>query len=556
MTRNLLIKNNIWVGPALAPVLAEVVCRFPAFQDSVVSQISSSASVFDPASPVRQAKPRAQAPGAPGFALPKPEFRSPRGEDIASARRQDVRNDRKQDPIRDPRQDALARRDARDAVRDTVRDAQRETRENNGLGRRERVADAQAADDVQARDRAQARDAQGRDPWAERAADAAVSPEVATQDRTPALEASPEAVSAQAYAEVLQAEEGSVEDTQGLIEAANVETLQLAEPVVAQLVPEASLSQVVLAEAAETKAAGAAEIADPAGAAQTAAGSSGAPSLAGAIVAGAALAAQQGVAPTGASVVSGESEAAAGAATSIGAKEAHGAALLAQASGDDAQVAEAKSADSKPADIKPADAKALQTFAETLTLANQAAPSARTDIQTAQTNLALAQGAPDASTAQAAAEQRPSPEATRPTPMHALPLEIGLQAMAGSKRFDIRLDPAELGRVDVRLEFNDDGTVTASLTADRVETLQMLQRDARTLERAFEQAGLKSSEGGIDFQLRDQGQGERQAQREQEQQSSHSRRSRAGDDAMTEMKSVEAAVLRRLARPGGVDLVI
>ncbi len=355
----------------------------------------------------------------------------------------------------------------------------------------------------------------------------------------------------------MQAEEGSVEDTQGLIEAAIIETVQLAEPVVAKLAPEAALSENILAAAAGTSEATAAtEAAGPAEPAAVTAGLSGAQSLAGAALAGAALAAQPVADQTGASIVAGGSHPAGGGEIRIEAKEAHGAALPAQASGDNAGIGEAKSADSKPADIKPADAKALQTFAETLTQANQAAPSARTDIQTAQTNLALAQGAPDASAAQAAAEQRPAPETTRPTPMHALPLEIGLQAMAGSKRFDIRLDPAELGRVDVRLEFNDDGTVTASLTADRVETLQMLQRDARTLERAFEQAGLKSSEGGIDFQLRDQGQGERQAQREQEQQSSQSRRSRAGDDAMTEMKSVEAAVLRRLARPGGVDLVI
>lgn len=43
----------------------------------------------------------------------------------------------------------------------------------------------------------------------------------------------------------------------------------------------------------------------------------------------------------------------------------------------------------------------------------------------------------------------------------------------------------------------------ARLIVDRVETLGLLQREAKTLERAFEQAGLKSSEGGIDLTLRD-----------------------------------------------------
>ena len=70
-------------------------------------------------------------------------------------------------------------------------------------------------------------------------------------------------------------------------------------------------------------------------------------------------------------------------------------------------------------------------------------------------------------------------------------------------RFEIRLDPADLGRIDVRLDMGDDGIVKAHLTVDKVETLALLQRDARTLERAFEQAGLKPSDGGVDLTLRD-----------------------------------------------------
>ncbi|MGL5362496.1 MAG: flagellar hook-length control protein FliK [Bosea sp. (in: a-proteobacteria)] len=508
-----------------------------------MSQINSSASMFDPASPVRQAKPRARAAESSGFALPKPEFRSPRGEEISSARRQDVRAERKQDAARDPRQDALSRRDARDAVRDSVRDAVRDTRENNGLGRRERAEEAPTSGQA----------SKARDPWAERAADAAAAQDVAAAASPPVDQVPPEAVSEQAAAEALKTEEGSVEDTQSQIEAAIIETVQLAEPVIVTLSPEAALSQTALAEASEvTAVAGAAaETAAPTDSTEAAPGLAGAQTLAGAAVAGAALATQQGAAQTNTSIVASDNGSAASAATKIETKEAQGATMVAQASND-----ELKDVEAKPTEPKPVEAKALQSFSEVLTQANQAAaPTSRTDVQTAQTTLALAQGA-DATATQAATEQRPAPEGTRPTPMHALPLEIGLQAMAGSKRFDIRLDPAELGRVDVRLEFNEDGTVTASLTADRVETLQMLQRDARTLERAFEQAGLKSSDGGIDFQLRDQGQGERQAQREQDQPNAHGRHRRGGEDAMTEMKSVEAAVLRRLARPGGVDLVI
>jgi flagellar hook-length control protein FliK len=87
-------------------------------------------------------------------------------------------------------------------------------------------------------------------------------------------------------------------------------------------------------------------------------------------------------------------------------------------------------------------------------------------------------------------------------PLAAVPVEIGLRSLSGLSRFEIRLDPEDLGRVDVRLDIDGD-KVQARLTVDRVETLALLQRDARTLERAFEQAGLKPAEGGIDLTLRD-----------------------------------------------------
>ena len=106
--------------------------------------------------------------------------------------------------------------------------------------------------------------------------------------------------------------------------------------------------------------------------------------------------------------------------------------------------------------------------------------------------------------------EAPLPPGAKAIPPGAVPVEIGLRTLQGLREFQIRLDPAELGRVDVRLEINDDKTVSARVVVDRVETLHLLQRDAKTLERAFEQAGLKSSDGGIDITLRDPGQQARQ----------------------------------------------
>ncbi len=106
--------------------------------------------------------------------------------------------------------------------------------------------------------------------------------------------------------------------------------------------------------------------------------------------------------------------------------------------------------------------------------------------------------------------EAPLPQGAKAIPPSAVPVEIGLRTLQGLREFQIRLDPAELGRVDVRLEINDDKSVSARVVVDRVETLHLLQRDAKTLERAFEQAGLKSSDSGIDITLRDPGQHARQ----------------------------------------------
>ncbi len=145
----------------------------------------------------------------------------------------------------------------------------------------------------------------------------------------------------------------------------------------------------------------------------------------------------------------------------------------------------------------------------------------------------------------------------QPTPLHVVPIEIGLRALAGSKRFDIRLDPAELGRVDVNLEISEKGEVSARLVVDRVETLHLLQRDARTLERAFEQAGLKAADGGVDITLRDPADqsGFRQNRHEDEA-PRRAAPTTASDGAEDTTIPAQPAPVRRLVRLGGVDLSI
>ncbi len=89
-------------------------------------------------------------------------------------------------------------------------------------------------------------------------------------------------------------------------------------------------------------------------------------------------------------------------------------------------------------------------------------------------------------------------------PLSGLALEIAASAKNGKSSFEIRLDPADLGRIDVRIDVDRNGQVTSHLTVEKPETLSMLQQDAPQLQRALDDAGLKTGSGGLQFSLRDQ----------------------------------------------------
>jgi flagellar hook-length control protein FliK len=69
-----------------------------------------------------------------------------------------------------------------------------------------------------------------------------------------------------------------------------------------------------------------------------------------------------------------------------------------------------------------------------------------------------------------------------------------------SQRFEVRLDPPELGRVDVRVEIGPDKKVRAVLAAHDSAALSDLVRGAKTLETALRQAGLDVADGGLRFE--------------------------------------------------------
>ncbi len=75
----------------------------------------------------------------------------------------------------------------------------------------------------------------------------------------------------------------------------------------------------------------------------------------------------------------------------------------------------------------------------------------------------------------------------------------------GGDKISIALKPAELGRVDVKIELTHDGRLSAVVSTDKQETLDLLRRDAGDLQKALQDAGFDVSSGDLGFNLRKQG---------------------------------------------------
>ncbi len=82
---------------------------------------------------------------------------------------------------------------------------------------------------------------------------------------------------------------------------------------------------------------------------------------------------------------------------------------------------------------------------------------------------------------------------------------INRHIVNGQNNFSIRLHPAELGQVDIRLEFAADGKMQASMVVENERTLAMLQRDQSALEKALQDAGINMAHKNLNFSLMKQG---------------------------------------------------
>jgi len=141
--------------------------------------------------------------------------------------------------------------------------------------------------------------------------------------------------------------------------------------------------------------------------------------------------------------------------------------------------------------------------------------------------------------------------ANGPVPLSGLALEIAASVKSGKSRFEIRLDPADLGRIDVRIDIDRNGQVTSHLTVEKPETLSLLRQDAPQLQRALDDAGLKTGGGGLQFSLRDQSSS---GQNSGNDFSSNAQRLVISEDDTTPVAVAGRTYGRSLGSSGGVDI--
>lgn len=70
-----------------------------------------------------------------------------------------------------------------------------------------------------------------------------------------------------------------------------------------------------------------------------------------------------------------------------------------------------------------------------------------------------------------------------------------------TKNMTLRLDPPELGKIEIQMHFTKDKSVKTHMIFEKPETMLMMQRDSHALERAMQQSGLDANGNSLSFEL-------------------------------------------------------
>lgn len=217
------------------------------------------------------------------------------------------------------------------------------------------------------------------------------------------------------------------------------------------------------------------------------------------------------------------------------------------------------------APVAPTTALAVQAAADTeaATAIDANAPKSQTvaaddgdakpAAKTAEGSAQFAQHLDPSRDVRAAEDVRAPARPSAPPAHEQVAVHVRKAVAEGLDQITIRLNPAELGRIDVKIEVGNDGTLRAAFAADKQMTLDLLKGDSRQLEQALSEAGLSTDAGGLNFSLRGDNRENAQAFRQLGEEFA---RNRADDPAANEAPAPLAAgsYARRNGGPGRIDL--
>jgi len=155
------------------------------------------------------------------------------------------------------------------------------------------------------------------------------------------------------------------------------------------------------------------------------------------------------------------------------------------------------------------------------------------------------------------------PMAPVPETVSARPGEIGRQmgveiarhSLDGRDSLTIRLDPVEMGEIQVRLQFDDRGTMRAQVTAESPVALEMLRRDSADLVRALGDAGVRTDAQSFQFESRSHSRGDQQGQHGQHGQQGRPDTPGRQDAGAAEAENSDHTPRARLRSSGSLDLI-
>lgn len=93
-------------------------------------------------------------------------------------------------------------------------------------------------------------------------------------------------------------------------------------------------------------------------------------------------------------------------------------------------------------------------------------------------------------------------------------VNITQSAIKGVDKIEIQLKPADLGKVEIKLQIGRDGQLHAHIVASNAETLEILQKDIENLKQAFSSAGYQAEDGSFSFSHSQEQSNEREKMRE------------------------------------------